>query len=122
MEKTTYKAQLMVETISVLPRTLIIEKQTMKQGVGEHAANADMYVVYGHDPATRKIWCATFIDEQEAEAWVHGSKTFGRPVLGAVIAGQEQKLIDAKAQKGGEMSDGAMAVGNEDSGPAGKPN
>lgn len=121
MEKTKYETRRMVETISVLPRTLIIEKQEMKQGEGENAINSEMFVVYGHDPATRRIWCATFIDEQEAEAWVHGSKTFGRPVLGAVIAGQEQKLIDAEAQKGAEMSDDAMAIGNEDSGPAGKP-
>lgn len=117
MEKTTYKAELMVETISVLPRTLEIKQEAMKVGT----VNAFMFVVYGHDPATRKVWCATFIDEQEAEAWVHGSKTFGRPVLGAVMAGQENKLADATAQKGAEMSDDAVAVGNEDQGPAGKP-
>lgn len=124
MEKTVYVQRKMVETISILPRTLFIEKQEMKQGVGEDAINSEMFVVYGTDPATRRIWCATFIDEQEAEAWVHGSKTFGRPVLGAVIAGQEDKLKTAEAEKGGEMSDDATAVatGDEGSGPAGKPN
>jgi hypothetical protein len=120
MEKTVYKTELMVETISVLPRTLEIKEELMKIGSGEKAVNAQMYVVIGHDPATRKIWCATFIDEQEAEGWVQASKVFGRPVLGAVMAGQENKLATTEAQKGAEMSDDAMAVGNEDQGPAGK--
>ena len=115
MEKTEFKKELMVETISVLPRTLEIREEQMKVGT----VNAQMYVVVGRDPATRKVWCATFIDQQEAEAWVHGSKTFGRPVLGAVMAGQESLLAEARAEKGEEMSDGAVAVGNEDPGPAG---
>ena len=106
MEKTVYETKLMVETISVLPRTLEVKQEMMKVG----NVNAQMYVVYGYDPATRKIWCATFIDEQEAEAWVHGSKTFGRPVLGAVLAGQENKIEGDKAQQGAEMSDGAIAA------------
>lgn len=119
-DKTVWKAVAMVETISVLPRTLEIATEKMK--VGE--VNAEMFVVYGRDPAQRKIWCATFIDEQEAEAWVHGSKTFGRPVLGAVLAGQEGALVTDKAEKGAEMTDDATAVatGDEGSGPAGKPN
>ena len=106
MEKTVYETKLMVETISVLPRTLEIKEEKMKVG----DVNAQMYVVYGHDPATRKVWCATFIDEQEAESWVHASRTFGRPVLGAVMAGQENKLATDEAQKGGEMSDTAVAA------------
>jgi hypothetical protein len=36
------------------------------------------------------------------------------------MAGQENKLATTEAQKGAEMSDDAMAVGNEDQGPAGK--
>jgi|SRR5580700_6256596 hypothetical protein len=102
-EKTVWKQELMVETISILPRTLEIKEEQMKVG----DVNSQMYVVYGHDPATRRVWCATFIDEQEAEAWVHGSKTFGRPVLGAVMAGQEHKIEGEKAQQGAEMSDTA---------------
>lgn len=112
MEKTVYKKELMVETISVLPRTLMIVQEAMKVGT----VNAYMFVVYGHDPATRKVWCATFIDEQEAEAWVHGSKTFGRPVLGAVMAGQEEKLATDRAEKGAEMSDTAVAAPVDESG------
>lgn len=101
MEKTVYKTELAVETITVLPRTLEIKQEGMKVGT----VNAYMFVVYGKDAADRKVWCATFIDEQEAEAWVHGSKTFGRPVRGAVMAGQE-----VKSEKGAEMSDTAVAM------------
>jgi hypothetical protein len=111
MEKTTYTTVKSVETISVLPRTLTIAPEQMKlTGV-----DATMFVVYGKDPADRKIWVATFIDEQEAESWVQASKVFGRPVMGAVLAGQGEMI------KGGEMSDDAMAIGNEDSGQTGKP-
>ena len=112
MEKTAYTTIKSVETVSVLPRTLIItpERMPIKD------ASATMFVIYGLDAAQRKVWCATFIDEQEAEAWVYGSKILGRPILGAVMAGQ-----DVVTEKGKEMSDDAMAIGNEDSGPAGKP-
>jgi hypothetical protein len=115
MEKTTYKVVAQVETVAVLPRTLEIVPEQMKLP----GADATMFVVYGKDPADRKVWCATFIDDEEAQAWVHGSKTFGRPVRGAVMAGQE-----VKSEKGAEMSDDAtaVAVGNDDSGSAGKPN
>jgi hypothetical protein len=99
-EKTVWKKELMVETISVLPRTIEIKREAMKVG----DVNAYMFVVYGYDPVPRKVWLATFIDEQEAEAWIHGSKTFGRPVLGAVMAGQGEMV------KGGEMSDDAVAA------------
>lgn len=104
MEKTTYETRVGVETISVLPRTLEIDIESMRFGT----VDSPMYVVRGTDPADRKVWCATFIDEQEAEAWVHGSKTFGRPILGAVLAGQDVTLV-----KGGEMSDDAVAVGTD---------
>jgi hypothetical protein len=114
MDKTEYKKELVVETISVLPRTLEIKREAMKVG----DVNAYMFVVYGYDPAPRKVWVATFIDEQEAEAWVHGSKTFGRPVLGAVLGGQEAKLAEAKAEVGAEMSDAAIeAPGSESQTP-----
>jgi hypothetical protein len=115
MEKTVYKVVAQVETITVLPRTLEIKPEQMKLP----GADATMFVVYGYDAAQRKVWCATFIDEQEAEAWVHGSKVFGRPVRGAVMAGQE-----IKAEKGAEMSDDAtsVAVGDTGSGSLIKPN
>jgi len=115
MEKTVYKTVAQVETITVLPRTLEIQPEQMKLP----GADATMYVVYGKDAADRKVWCATFIDEDEAGAWVHGSKTFGRPVRGAVMAGQE-----IKAEKGAEMSDDAttVAIGDSGSGSVGKPN
>lgn len=111
-EKTVWKKELMVETISVLPRTIEIKREAMKVG----DVNAYMFVVYGYDPVPRKVWLATFIDEQEAEAWIHGSKTFGRPVLGAVMAGQGDAVIGGEAQKGAEMTDGAVEAPGSDSG------
>lgn len=104
MEKTEYVSVKQVETIAVLPRTLVIKPEHMKLGAD---VDATMFVVYGADAADRKIWLATFIDEQEAEAWVHGSKVFGRPVTGAVLAGQGNVV------QGGEMSDEATAAADE---------
>jgi hypothetical protein len=101
MEKTKYEQRLVIETISVLPRTLEIETQQMKKG----DVNADMFVVYGKDPADRKVWVATFVDVDEAQCFVQSSKTFGRPVLGAVVGGPE-----VTSEKGGEMSDDATTV------------
>ena len=111
MEKTVYKKELMVETISILPRTLEINREAMKVG----DVNAYMFVVYGYDPVPRKIWCATFIDEQEAEAWVHGSKTFGRAAPAPSWRPRVTR-VGGEAQKGAEMTDGAVEGTREDSG------
>lgn len=111
MDKTEFKAIKTVETIAVLPRTLTIKPETMKMGPD---VDSTMFVVYGSDAADRRVWIATFIDQQEAEAWVHGSKVFGRPVTGAVLAGQGNLVQGGEAEKGGEMSNTAMeAPGNE---------
>lgn len=98
MEKTEYKFVKQIEYIAVLPRTIEIKAETMRLGAD---VESTMFVVYGRDPADRKVWLATFIDEDEASAWVHGSKVFGRPVKGAVLAGQGNLV------QGGEMSDDA---------------
>lgn len=111
MEKTEYKLIAQVETISILPRTLEIVPESMKVP----GADATIYPVCGKDINDRRVWCATFVDQDEAAVWIQCSKTFGRPVVGAVMAGQQ------KAETGGELSDDAMAIGNESSGPAGKP-
>lgn len=118
MEKTQYNVVASLDYVHVSPRTLIVTPEQMKLP----GADATAFVVYGKDPADRKVWVATFVDEQEAEAWVHGSKTFGRPVTGAVMAGQEGSSLIVTSEKGGEMSDGAVAIGNEDPGSTGKPN
>lgn len=114
MEKTTYTTVKQVEMMAVLPRTVVIEPEKMNMPNVE----AVMHVVYGKDAAERKVWLATFMDRQEAEAWVYASKTFGRPVRGAVIAGQGELI------QGGEISDDATVVegGDDSSGPAGLPN
>jgi hypothetical protein len=112
MEKTVYKKELMVETISILPRTLEISPESMRVP----GADTMIYPVYGRDINDRRVWCATFVDADEAQVWIQCSKTFGRPVVGAVMAGQQ------KAEKGAELSDDAVAIGNESSGPAGQAN
>lgn len=113
MEKTEYKVVAKVETISVLPRTLEIIAEMMKVPGAEH----EIYPVYGRDLNDRKVWCATFVDPDEAQVWIQSSKMFGRPVIGAVMAGQ-----DVKPEKGAEMSDDAVAIGDNSSEPSGKPN
>jgi hypothetical protein len=112
VEKTEYKLVAQVETISILPRTLEISPESMRVP----GADAMIYPVYGRDINDRRVWCATFVDADEAQVWIQCSKTFGRPVVGAVMAGQQ------KAEKGAELSDDAVAIGNESSGPAGQAN
>ena len=116
-----------VEDISVLPRTLEIVARDMQV----RGADATMFEIYGKDLNDRKVWLATFADGDEATVWIQSSKMFGRPVTGYVLAGEVKKeasagLVttdgqDLKAVKGAEMSDDAMAIGNEDSGPSGEP-
>jgi hypothetical protein len=85
VEKTTYVTQAEVETSFAMPKTLQAETQMMPMG----GANVPMYAVYGRDMTDRRVWCATFIDMDEATAWVQASKVFGRAVKGAVIADQK---------------------------------
>lgn len=84
MEKTKYKLKAEVETAMVLPKTLQAQTEMMPI----HGAMIPMYAVYGRDDSDRQVWCATFVDSDEAMAWVQGSRVFGRAVKGAVIAKQ----------------------------------
>lgn len=90
-----------VETKSVLPRTLEVVGESMKMA----NADATMYVVYGRDEHDRKVWAATFFDSDEAMAWVHASRTFGRSVTGAVLAGQEKATPKLVGVDGGKTRD-----------------
>lgn len=78
-----------VETANVLPKTLQAETQLMPMG----GATIPMYAVYGLDDNGRRVWCCTFVDSDEAMAWVQASRVFGRAVRGAVIA--DQKPVEA---------------------------
>lgn len=98
-----------VEQSFALPKTLTAEEQLMPFG----GATVPMYAIYGKDMTDRRIWCCTFIDRDEALAWVQASKVFGRAVKGAVIANQETK--DATVA---EDSSGSAAGGDT----TGKPN
>jgi len=86
MDKTKYEMKAEVETSFALPKTMQPETQMMPMG----GAMVPMYAVYGRDMNERRVWCATFVDMEESQAWVQASKVFGRPVRGAVIANQEK--------------------------------
>lgn len=85
MDKTKYELKAEVEMSFALPKTLQAETQLMPMG----GAMVPMYAVYGRDMTDRRVWCATFVDSDESQAWVQASKVFGRAVKGAVIADQK---------------------------------
>src|SRR5271165_1290745 len=84
-----------VETSFAIAKTLQAQTEVMPFG----GATVAMYAVYGRDMSERKLWCATFIDRDEAQCWVMSSKTFGRPVKGAVIAEQEKQLDEVPVEE-----------------------
>jgi hypothetical protein len=96
VEKTKYVLKPEVETASASPKTL----QTQTELMPFSGATIPMYAVYGRTDDDRRIWCATFVDRDEAQSWVMASKTFGRPVTGAVIAKQE--VADGEGKDSGE--------------------
>jgi hypothetical protein len=83
-----------VEMSFALPKTLQAETQMMPMG----GATVPMYAVYGRDMTDRRIWAATFVDMDEAQAWVQASKVFGRAVKGAVIVNQEKSDAEKVAE------------------------
>jgi len=87
MKKTKYEMKAKVETANVPPKTLVAETQMMPMG----GATIPMYAVYGRTDDDRRVWVATFVDSDEAMAWVQASRVFGRAVYGAVIADQKPK-------------------------------
>lgn len=99
MDKTKYDTKTEVEMSFALPKTLQAETQLMPM----NGATISMYAVYGRDMTERRIWCSTFVDMDEAQAWVQASKVFGRAVKGAVIAQQEktdgEKTVDEDASR-----------------------
>jgi hypothetical protein len=86
-DKTKWELKAEVETSFAMPKTLVAQTELMPFG----GATVAMYAIYGRDMNDRKTWCATFIDMEEAQAWIQASKVFGRAVRGAVIADQKPK-------------------------------
>jgi len=80
----------------VLPKTLQAETQMMPM----QGATIAMFAVYGRTDDDRKVWVATFLDDEEAMAWVQASKVFGRAVKGAVIAKQLEVTDGTQAADG----------------------
>jgi hypothetical protein len=84
MEKTTEQTPAQTDestTEVVLPRTLGIRQLTIK-GV-DGAADTIVHGVYGG--ASGEVWCATFFDEPEAQAWIIASNSFGEAVRGKIM-------------------------------------
>jgi hypothetical protein len=94
VDKTKYELKAEVETSFALTKTLQAETQLMPM----NGATIPMYAVYGRDMTERRIWCATFVDMEEAQAWVQASKVFGRAVKGAVISNQEKSDAEKLAE------------------------
>jgi hypothetical protein len=109
VEKTKYVAKAEVETSFAMPKTLQAETQMMPMG----GTTIPMYAVYGRDMTERRVWCATFIDMDEATAWVQASKVFGRAVKGAVISNQEKTDGEATVAE-----DASGIIGGEPTGAA----
>lgn len=100
MEKTKHKLKAEVETSLALPKTLQAQTELMPFG----GATIPMYAVYGQTDDGRRAWCATFLDSDEAQAWVQASKVFGRAVRGAVIADQKSGETDGTGTDSGETA------------------
>jgi hypothetical protein len=120
-DKTKFVTKAEVETSFALPKTLVAQTELMPFG----GASVAMYAIYGRDMTDRKVWCATFIDMEEAQAWIQASKVFGRAVKGAVIADQkpaeddEQSRRDAKiAQIRDDLATGKLVKVDHEDGSA----
>jgi hypothetical protein len=100
MDKTKYELKAEVETANVLPKTLQAQTELMPFS----GATIPMYAVYGKTDDDRRVWCATFLDSDEAMAWVQASKVFGRAVKGAVIA-QQPGVTDGTGSDGREPTE-----------------
>ena len=100
MDKTKYEMKAEVEMSFALPKTLQAETQLMPMG----GATVPMYAVYGRDMTDRRIWCATFVDSDEALAWVQANKVFGRAVKGAVIAEQKPAEADEQSRRDAKIA------------------
>lgn len=82
MEKTKYELKYEAVSALVAPATL----QTEAQNTPIAGGTTTTFAVYGTNEVEQRVWCATFFDVEEAQAWVQASKVFGRHVRGAVIA------------------------------------
>jgi hypothetical protein len=96
--KSVIKAE--VETAAVLPKTLQVQTEVMPFA----GAKVPMYAVYGRTDDDKRVWCATFLDSDEALSWAMASKTFGRPVTGAVLS-QQPGVIDGTREYGRETTE-----------------
>ncbi len=72
---------------SVMPKTLVVKTMKYQQGAAEH----DLSAVYGGKQ--ENVWVATFVDNDEAQAFILGSNHFGQPVKGIVVANAASQAV-----------------------------
>ena len=95
MDKTKYELKGEVETANVMPKTLQVQPEKMPV----LGTTVNMCAVYGRTDDDRRVWLCTFLDFDEAQAWVQASRVFGRAVRGAVIAQQEtENAVEENSQ------------------------
>jgi hypothetical protein len=85
----TKKPQLEEDVEEVLPRTLGIRPLTYAAGETKITVSG----VYGGRDGS--VWCATFYDEPEAQAWIIACNQFGQPVRGIKTGAADGPRIDS---------------------------
>ena len=84
MEKSVFKMQVKVR--SVAPKSLKVSELHHDFGAYELSC----YQVFGSSEDGISVWVATFLDRQEAEAWIQASVIFGRAVQGGEVPSAPQ--------------------------------
>ena len=99
-----------MSTEPVRPHTLVLKRLSI-------SGLPDVYKVYGGK--NEDIWCATFVDSDEAQAWIDGSKHYGQSVKGYVhdAPGKDSGAVPEAA--GGAAEGGVREVPERDEGRSG---
>ena len=71
-----------VQTVGVMPRTLIIRPMEYKHPIGVPVMFSGVFGADADSKDGNDIWVATFYDRNEAEMFIMASKTFGQMVAG----------------------------------------
>jgi hypothetical protein len=93
-DKTKWVKKAVIDTAYALPKTLQAQTELMPFA----GTTVPMYAVYGKTDDDRRVWAATFLDSDEASAWVQASKAFGRPVKGGVVPKQSEASNEEAAK------------------------
>ena len=95
----------------VRPRTLIVRAVPYTQS----GVNVSFAGVFGGQDGN--VWVATFLDPDEAEAWIEGCKRFGEPIKGAVLGTRSNSGNVSQEESGG--AGGSVREAHEPGTPVG---